>query len=300
MKPDYPDQRPVRSHLTRSRLSLPAKVGMVLLLFILGVVTLSHWSERSLLGRFLPLSTQNQLSPDDARVVRHYNLTVGSRWMNPGTSISQHASCHEHHLLLSTWPSCSDTIFLPGLTGEQMGVVGVSCSSATDRRRAQLSLPKKGILFSSQYIMTCTLSQQYIGRLFLDLHKNFKFSTNMSISKVRPDLQKVNIPFGLLQHHSLVLHADCPFSHHSGPWNDGTPGISQVYFQARKLMAGFELTNKTAQFSMLPRGNWSSVHDTTGKWGLNWYVEHATAGSADVSRTSVELFPCRHQDHVHA
>lgn len=34
---------------------------------------------------------------------------------------------------------------------------------------------------------------------------------------------------------------------------------------------------------MLPRGNWSSVHDTTGHWGLNWYVEHATAGSADVS-----------------
>lgn len=34
---------------------------------------------------------------------------------------------------------------------------------------------------------------------------------------------------------------------------------------------------------MLPRANWTSTHDTTGQWGLNWYAEHATAGSADVS-----------------
>jgi hypothetical protein len=37
------------------------------------------------------------------------------------------------------------------------------------------------------------------------------------------------------------------------------------------------------QYPTLPRGNYSTVHDTTGKWGLNWYAEHTTAGSVDVS-----------------
>ncbi|KZL70549.1 multicopper oxidase [Colletotrichum tofieldiae] len=47
----------------------------------------------------------------------------------------------------------------------------------------------------------------------------------------------------------------------TGSWNDGTAGISQ--------------------FPILPRGNFTSVIDTTGSWGLNWYAEHTTAASAD-------------------
>ncbi|KAF6843606.1 multicopper oxidase [Colletotrichum musicola] len=47
----------------------------------------------------------------------------------------------------------------------------------------------------------------------------------------------------------------------TGSWNDGTAGISQ--------------------FPILPRGNFTSVIDTEGSWGLNWYAEHTTAASAD-------------------
>ncbi|KXH47725.1 hypothetical protein CSIM01_11675 [Colletotrichum simmondsii] len=47
----------------------------------------------------------------------------------------------------------------------------------------------------------------------------------------------------------------------TGSWNDGTAGISQ--------------------YPILPRGNFTSVIDTTGSWGLNWYAEHTTAASAD-------------------
>ncbi|KAK2063681.1 Cupredoxin [Colletotrichum caudatum] len=49
--------------------------------------------------------------------------------------------------------------------------------------------------------------------------------------------------------------------HKGASWNDGTAGISQ--------------------FPILPRGNFTSVIDTTGSWGLNWYAEHTTAASAD-------------------
>ncbi|KAK2017455.1 Cupredoxin [Colletotrichum eremochloae] len=49
--------------------------------------------------------------------------------------------------------------------------------------------------------------------------------------------------------------------HKGSGWNDGTAGISQ--------------------FPILPRGNFTSVIDTTGSWGLNWYAEHTTAVSAD-------------------
>ncbi|KAG8161956.1 hypothetical protein KVR01_007721 [Diaporthe batatas] len=52
-----------------------------------------------------------------------------------------------------------------------------------------------------------------------------------------------------------------PRSAKYGPWNDGTAGLDQ--------------------YPTLPRGNYSTVHDTTGKWGLNWYAEHTTAGSVD-------------------
>ncbi|KAK1659197.1 Cupredoxin [Colletotrichum godetiae] len=47
----------------------------------------------------------------------------------------------------------------------------------------------------------------------------------------------------------------------TGSWNDGTAGISQ--------------------YPILPRGNFTSVIDTSGSWGLNWYAEHTTAASAD-------------------
>ncbi|KAK6214203.1 hypothetical protein LQW54_004629 [Pestalotiopsis sp. IQ-011] len=48
---------------------------------------------------------------------------------------------------------------------------------------------------------------------------------------------------------------------HTEAWNDGTAGLSQ--------------------FPMLPRGNHTNVHDTTGAWGLSWYADHTTAASAD-------------------
>ncbi|KAK1857061.1 multicopper oxidase [Colletotrichum chrysophilum] len=47
----------------------------------------------------------------------------------------------------------------------------------------------------------------------------------------------------------------------TGSWNDGTAGISQ--------------------FPILPRGNFTSLIDTAGSWGLNWYAEHTSAASAD-------------------
>ncbi|TDZ14868.1 Laccase abr2 [Colletotrichum orbiculare MAFF 240422] len=47
----------------------------------------------------------------------------------------------------------------------------------------------------------------------------------------------------------------------TGSWNDGVAGVSQ--------------------FPILPRGNFTSVIDTAGSWGLNWYAEHTTAASAD-------------------
>ncbi|KAF3769411.1 Cupredoxin [Cryphonectria parasitica EP155] len=47
----------------------------------------------------------------------------------------------------------------------------------------------------------------------------------------------------------------------TGGWNDGTAGLSQ--------------------FPILPRGNYTSIIDTAGSWGLNWYIDHTTAASAD-------------------
>ncbi|ESU09705.1 hypothetical protein FGSG_03506 [Fusarium graminearum PH-1] len=46
-----------------------------------------------------------------------------------------------------------------------------------------------------------------------------------------------------------------------GPWNDGTAGLSQ--------------------FPTLPRSNWSTAYDTSGAWGLNWFIDHTTTASAD-------------------
>ncbi|KXH65544.1 hypothetical protein CSAL01_02943 [Colletotrichum salicis] len=65
----------------------------------------------------------------------------------------------------------------------------------------------------------------------------------------------------------------------TGSWNDGTAGISQ--------------------YSILPRGNFTSVitsvTDTSGSWGPNWYAEHTTAASADglYSMIYVALSPSR-------
>ncbi|KAK2001456.1 Cupredoxin [Colletotrichum falcatum] len=56
-------------------------------------------------------------------------------------------------------------------------------------------------------------------------------------------------------------------------WNDGTAGISQ--------------------FPILPRGNFTSVIDTAGSWGLNWYAEHTTAASADGLYGMVYVAPSR-------
>ncbi|RSL78079.1 hypothetical protein CEP51_008508 [Fusarium floridanum] len=47
----------------------------------------------------------------------------------------------------------------------------------------------------------------------------------------------------------------------TGPWNDGTAGLSQ--------------------FPTLPRSNWTTTYDTTGNWGLNWYIDHTSSASVD-------------------
>ncbi|KAM0080832.1 hypothetical protein ACKRZS_007000 [Fusarium odoratissimum] len=46
-----------------------------------------------------------------------------------------------------------------------------------------------------------------------------------------------------------------------GSWNDGTAGLSQ--------------------FPTLPRSNWTNAYDTSGSWGLNWFIDHTTTASAD-------------------
>ncbi|KAI7762476.1 hypothetical protein LZL87_008822 [Fusarium oxysporum] len=46
-----------------------------------------------------------------------------------------------------------------------------------------------------------------------------------------------------------------------GPWNDGTAGLSQ--------------------FPTLPKSNWTNTYDTSGSWGLNWFIDHTTTASAD-------------------
>ncbi|KAI1871212.1 uncharacterized protein JN550_004657 [Neoarthrinium moseri] len=69
----------------------------------------------------------------------------------------------------------------------------------------------------------------------------------------------------------LTVHSDSYFQgsihwagvgyQRTGAWNDGTAGVSQ--------------------FPILPRGNYTTVHDTTGAWGLSWYIDHTTAASVD-------------------
>ncbi|KAJ0142805.1 Uncharacterized protein HZ326_14374 [Fusarium oxysporum f. sp. albedinis] len=46
-----------------------------------------------------------------------------------------------------------------------------------------------------------------------------------------------------------------------GSWNNGTAGLSQ--------------------FPTLPRSNWTNAYDTSGSWGLNWFIDHTTTASAD-------------------
>ncbi|KAK1983965.1 Cupredoxin [Colletotrichum cereale] len=46
-----------------------------------------------------------------------------------------------------------------------------------------------------------------------------------------------------------------------GFWNDGTGGLNQ--------------------YGILQRGNFTSRHDTTGHWGLNWYADHTGIGIMD-------------------
>ncbi|KAI6774479.1 hypothetical protein HG531_001328 [Fusarium graminearum] len=56
-----------------------------------------------------------------------------------------------------------------------------------------------------------------------------------------------------------------------GPWNDGTAGLSQ--------------------FPTLPRSNWSTAYDTSGAWGLNWFIDHTTTASADGIAGAIYVAP---------
>ncbi|KAF5554136.1 multicopper oxidase [Fusarium mexicanum] len=57
-----------------------------------------------------------------------------------------------------------------------------------------------------------------------------------------------------------------------GPWNDGTAGLSQ--------------------FPTLPRSNWTNAYDTSGSWGLNWFIDHTTTASADGLAGAIYVAPC--------
>lgn len=87
MKLSHRNQHPGLPRLATSRSSLSTALFAVVLVFVLGVFDLSYFRERSLLGGIFPSLKQNPAPPDDARVVRHYNLTVGARWMNPGMKL---------------------------------------------------------------------------------------------------------------------------------------------------------------------------------------------------------------------
>ncbi|RKK98266.1 hypothetical protein BFJ68_g13674 [Fusarium oxysporum] len=59
----------------------------------------------------------------------------------------------------------------------------------------------------------------------------------------------------------LMLPTSSTLGRTVGSWNDGTAGLSQ--------------------FPTLPRSNWTNAYDTSGSWGLNWFIDHTTTASAD-------------------
>ena len=44
-------------------------------------------------------------------------------------------------------------------------------------------------------------------------------------------------------------------------WNDGSSGVTQ--------------------YPILPRANWTSVFNTSGDWGLKWFLYHTSTPSVD-------------------
>ncbi|KAF2764147.1 Cupredoxin [Teratosphaeria nubilosa] len=60
-------------------------------------------------------------------------------------------------------------------------------------------------------------------------------------------------------------------NHHSATWNDGSAGVTT--------------------YPILPRSNFTSTFNTTGQWGLKWYLEHASTASLDGSHGTVWIRP---------
>ncbi|KAL0933698.1 multicopper oxidase [Colletotrichum truncatum] len=65
----------------------------------------------------------------------------------------------------------------------------------------------------------------------------------------------------------------------TGSWNDGTAGISQ--------------------FPILPRGNFTSVIDTTGSWGLNWLITNDEIELRKIMEAEKEVRHIAIKNHQH-
>ncbi|KAF4986772.1 hypothetical protein FDECE_15778, partial [Fusarium decemcellulare] len=95
------------------------------------------------------------------------------------------------------------------------------------------------------------------------------------------DLLEISVRSDIYAQSSIHLSG---FGHpKTGPWNDGTAGLSQVSALTRLGPEDFSASYLTErhQFPTLPRSNWTTTYDTTGNWGLNWYIDHTSSASVD-------------------
>ncbi|EME47188.1 hypothetical protein DOTSEDRAFT_59673 [Dothistroma septosporum NZE10] len=82
------------------------------------------------------------------------------------------------------------------------------------------------------------------------------------------DLVRINI------HNDLSLPTNLHWvgvNHHSATWNDGTAGVTTR--------------------PILPRANFTDVLNTTGDWGLKWYLDHVSTPSVDGNYGTIWIRP---------
>lgn len=60
-------------------------------------------------------------------------------------------------------------------------------------------------------------------------------------------------------------------NHRSTTWNDGAAGVTS--------------------YPILPRGNFTSLFNTTGDWGLKWYLDHVSTPSVDGNVGTIWIHP---------
>ncbi|KAL9617498.1 MAG: hypothetical protein Q9160_007709 [Pyrenula sp. 1 TL-2023] len=83
------------------------------------------------------------------------------------------------------------------------------------------------------------------------------------------DTLKINIhnDFGL----PTTVHWVGVHHKNGATWNDGSAGVTQ--------------------YPILPRANWTSVFNTTGDWGLKWFLDHTSTPSVDGMYGTVWIRP---------